>query len=144
VIQNSGKTPNFAILPRDGYVAVKNHVSVLDRLKYTNAMVTMELLKGLLGMGEVLVPTAVKDTAAEGLTPSISPFFADFAFVGWKPQGGGGIKTPSCGYWFIRSQPRVRSWFDDERNATAIEVEIKAVPKVVSSLSGYFIKDTMA
>lgn len=144
IINNSGKTPNFAVLPRDGYVAVKNHVSVLDRVKYTSSLVTAEMLKGLMGFSELLVPTAVKDTAAIGLTPSISPFFADFSFVGWKPQSGGGIKTPSCGYWFIRSQPRTRSWFDEERNATAIEVEIKAVPKIVASLTGYLIKDTMA
>lgn len=143
VINNSGKTPNFAILPRDGYVAMKNHVSVLDRVKYTSSEVSQAMLQGLIGVQELLVPTAVQDTAADGLAASISPFFSDFAFLGWKPAGGGGIKTPSCGYTFLRSTPRVRSWEDEERNATAIEVEIKYQPKVVASLTGYLINNTI-
>lgn len=143
IINNSGQTPNFGILPRDGFIAVKNHVSVLDRVKYTSAEVSKSMIQALLGLPELLVPTAVQDTAAEGLAQSVSPFFSDFAFVGWKPAGGGGIKTPSCGYMFMRSSPRVRSWFDDERNADAIEVEIKYQPKVVASLTGYLINNTI-
>lgn len=143
VINNSGKTPNFAIMPRAEFIAVKNHVSVLDRVKYTSAEVSQSMIQALIGVQELLIPTAVQDTAAEGVASSISPFFADFAFLGWKPAGGGGIKTPSCGYTFIKAQPRVRSWMDDERNATAIEVEVKYQPKVVASLTGYMIKDTV-
>lgn len=143
VINNSGKTPNFAILPRDGYIAVKNHVSVLDRVKYTSAEVSKNMIQALIGVSELHVPTAVQDTAAEGLTQVISPFFSDFAFLGWKPAGGGGLKTPSCGYTFLRAQPRVRSWNDDERNATAIEVEVKYNFKVVASLTGYLINNTV-
>lgn len=143
VINNSGKTPNFAILPRDGYIALKNHVSVLDRVKYTSSEVSKNMIQALIGVQELLVPTAVEDTAAEGLAASISPFFSDFAFLGWKPAGGGGIKTPSCGYMFMNSQPRVRSWFDQERNANAIEVEVKYQPKVVASLTGYLIINTI-
>jgi hypothetical protein len=144
IIGNSGKTPNFGILPRDGYIAVKNHVSVLDRVKYTSAEVSQSMIQALIGLSSLLVPTAIKDTADAGIAPTMAPFWADNSFVGWKPANGGGIKTPSCGYTFIRSTPRVRSWMDQERNATAIEVEVKLQPKVVASLTGYFIKDTMA
>lgn len=143
VINNSGKTPTFGILPRDGYIAIKNHVSVLDRVKYTSSEVSKSMIQALLGLEDLLVPTAVQDTAADGLAPVIAPFFADFAFLGWKPKGGGGIKTPSCGYMFQRSSPRVRSWMDDERNAKGYEVEIKYQAKVVASLTGYLINNTV-
>jgi hypothetical protein len=143
IINNSGKSPNFAILPRDGFIAVKNHVSVLDRVKYTSSEVSQSMIQALIGVQELLVPTAVQDTAADGLAASISPFFADFAFLGWKPAGGGGIKTPSCGYTFLKAQPRVRSWNDDERNAETIEVEVKYQHKVVASLTGYLINNTI-
>lgn len=142
IINNSGKTPNFAILPRDGFIAVKNHISVLDRVKYTSAEVSQSMIQALLGVQELLVPTAVQDSAAEGVAASIAPFFADFAFLGWKPQSGG-LKTPSCAYMFMKDAPRVRSWMDEERNATAIEVEVKYQPKVVASLCGYMIKNTV-
>lgn len=140
IIANSGKTPNFGILPRDGMVAAKNHVSVLDRVKYTSAEVSQVMLAALFGLPELHVPTAVEDTSAEGLSSSISNFYGDISFVGWKPASPG-LKTPSCGYTFLRSAPRVRSWFEDKRNATQIEVEIKFQPKVVASLTGYLIKD---
>lgn len=142
VIANSGKTTNFMILPRDGYIAAKNHVSVLDRVKYTSAEVSTAMLAGLFSVPELLVPTAVQDTAAEGVAASISYMWGDVAFLGWKPASPG-LKTPSCGYTFLKSTPRVRSWFDNERNANAIEVEIKFQPKVVASLTGYLIKDIL-
>jgi hypothetical protein len=44
---------------------------------------------------------------------------------------------------FEKAGPRVRSWFDNERNATAIEVEVKYQPKVVASLTGYLINNTI-
>jgi len=142
IINNSGKAANFSILPRDGFVAVKNHVSVLDRVKYTSSEVSQSMIQALIGVQELLVPTAVQDTAAEGLAASISPFFSGFAFMGWKPASAG-LKTPSCGYMFMKDSPRVRSWMDEERNATAIEVEVKFQPKVVASLTGYLIKGTV-
>lgn len=143
VIANSGKTPNFGFIPRPEFVAIKNHISVLDRVKYTSSEVSVEMIKALVGLQELHIPTAMQDTAAEGIAPSMSSFFAAKCFLGWKPAGGGGIKTPSCGYMFMRSTPRVRSWFDNERNATAVEVEVKYQPKVVASLTGYLIAGTV-
>ena len=142
IIANSGKTSNFMILPRDGYIAAKNHVSILDRVKYTSAEISTAMLAGLFSISELHVPTAVQDTSAEGVAASISAMWGDIAFLGWKPASPG-LKTPSCGYTFIRSTPRVRSWTDNERNAEAIEVEIKFQPKVVASLTGYLIKDIL-
>jgi hypothetical protein len=142
IIANSGKTSNFMILPRDGYIAAKNHVSILDRVKYTSAEISTAMLAGLFSVPELHVPTAVQDTSAEGVAASISAMWGDIAFLGWKPASPG-LKTPSCGYTFIRSTPRVRSWTDNERNAEAIEVEIKFQPKVVASLTGYLIKDIL-
>lgn len=140
VIANSGKTPNFMVIPRDAYVAAKNHVSILDRVKYTSSEVGQNMLAALFGIPELHVSTAVRDTAAEGVAASISFMWGDVAFLGWKPASAG-LKSPSCGYTFIKNAPRVRSWFDDERNADAIEVEVKFIPKVVASLTGYLIKD---
>lgn len=141
VISNSGRVPNFGIVPRNSFIAIKNHMSVLDRVKYTSAEVSEAMVGALLGLPEMLVPMAIQDTAAEGLAASTSLFFDDFCFMGWKP-GSPGRKQPSCGYMFVRSSPRVRSWFDNERNATAIEVEIKSIPKVIASLTGYLIGNT--
>lgn len=138
IIANSGKTPNFTIIPRNVFINIKNHVSILDRVKYTSSEVSQAMIGALIGIPEILVPTSVYDSAQEGVAESITNFFSGFSFVGWKPSAPG-IKTPSCGYTFMKSAPRVRSWFDNERNATAIEVEVKFQHKVVASLTGYLI-----
>lgn len=142
VIANSAKTPNFGILPRDAFVACKNHVSVLDRVKYTSSEVSQNMLAALFGIAELHVPTAVYDTAAQGLAASLSNFYGDIAFVGYKPAAAG-RKTVSALYSFEKDAPRVRSWFDDERKAQVVEVEVKFQPKVVASLTGYLIKDVI-
>jgi hypothetical protein len=142
IIGNGGMAPNFAVIKRSVLVAMKNHVSILDRVKYTSSEVTKNMIGSLIGIPSILEPTAVKDTADEGLASSISDIWGDNAFVGYKPAAPG-LKTPSCGYTFMRSTPRVRTWFDDERNANAVEVEIKFQPKVVASLCGYLIVDAI-
>lgn len=138
IIQNSGYSPNFMILPRNGFVSAKNHVSVLDRTKYTSKEMSVAILAGLFGVEEVLVPLTVIDTSALGATESLSAIYAH-AFVGYKPSSASPLK-PSSGYTFEKSMPRVRRWRDEERKAEAIEVQMKFQPKVVASLTGYLIK----
>ena len=142
ILANSAKLPNFGIITRDGFVAIKNHVSILDRIKYTSAEITLPKIAGLFDLPVIHVAQAMYDTAAEGLAPSMSNFWGDIAFVGWKPSSPG-LKTPSCGYMFQSKAPRVRTWVDEERNAKAIEVEMKLVPKVVASLTGYLINNAV-
>lgn len=142
IINNSGKTANVGFIPRTSFVAIKNHVSVLDRVKYTSSEVSKEMIGALIGIPELHTPTAVKDTAAIGLAPSMSNFFDTKCFIGWKPASPG-LKTPSFGYTFMSTKPRVRTWIDQERQeSTAIEVEVKYEHKVVASLTGYLINGT--
>jgi hypothetical protein len=44
---------------------------------------------------------------------------------------------------FQRNKPLVRRWREEEREADAIEVDCEYSFKVVASLSGYFINDTI-
>jgi len=138
IIQNSGRGPNFGVTSRTGFINAKNHTSVLDRTKYTSAEMTKELLAGLFDLEELHVATAVYDTAAKGLGPSITSIWGDNMFLGYKPSRPG-PKTPSCGYIFRKNVPMVRRWHDDERNAEAIEVRMKYQARPVATLSGFLI-----
>lgn len=141
VLQNSGRAPNFGWFRQNTFVAIKNHVSVLDRTKYTSSNMTLEMMRGLFDLPELLVAKAVEDTAHEGLAASISNIWEDHAFVGYKPPRAG-LLFPSSGYIFKRATPMVKRYRVEERNAECIEVNMQYVPKVVASLSGYLIKDT--
>src|SRR5690606_15500866 len=82
IINNSGYKPNFGILPRDAFVAVKNHVSVLDRIKYTSADITEKMIAGLLDLQEMLVPISAYDSSHLGAAESIAQMYGDIAFLG--------------------------------------------------------------
>jgi len=142
IIANSGKTPNHGFMTHEAFIAVKNHVSVLDRVKYTQSDIGEQKIASLLGLPELYIAKAVKDTAAKGVASSISNFFGDIAFLGWKNPSPS-PKAPSCVYNFENQAPRVRAWRDEERDAEGIQVERKFVPKVVASLTGYLIKDVI-
>lgn len=140
ILRNGGMKPNFAIMPRNAFVGAKNHISVLDRVKYTSGEVTKNIIAGLLDVQELLVPAGAYDTAPKGLGPSITSIWGDVAFIGYKPDAPG-PKRPSAGYVFRKNVPMVRRWMDDERNAEAIEVRMKYQARVVASLCGFLIKD---
>lgn len=140
IISNAGLRPNFGILPRPGFIAAKNHVSVLDRTKYTSMEMSETMLAALFGLPELLVPIASQDTAAEGLTESISDIWPDVFFVGYKAARPSPL-APSAGYIFERTVPRVKRWREEQLNGEVIEVNMQFQPKIVASLAGYLIKD---
>lgn len=138
VINNSGYKPNFGVITRDGFVACKNHQSVLERVKYTSKELTPVMLAALFDLPELLISNAQYEAAAEGATSTMTNFWGNKAFIGYKPSRPGPLE-PSCGYIFRKQIPMVKRWRDEERSAEAIEVNLHFKPKVVASLTGYLI-----
>jgi hypothetical protein len=140
---NSGFLPNFGIIPRNSFVAAKNHVSVLDRVKYTSKEMNKEIMAGLFDLEEVLVPNSQVDTSEKGVADSISSLWRqDNVFVGYREKSPSPRK-PSCGYTFMKNKPLVKRWRDEEREADAIEVNMSYQCKIIASLAGYLIIDTL-
>lgn len=143
VLEQGGMAHNFGIVPYRVMLAAKNHKSVIDRIKYTSADITPMMIAGLFDLPEMLVPKAVLDSAAEGVTASIAPLFGDNVFVGYKAERAS-IMKPSAGYVFQNAIPLVKRWRVEERQSEALEVNLHFQPKVVASLSGYLIKGCLA
>lgn len=141
VLQNSGFTPNFGVISYAGFIAAKNHQSLVDRIKYTQtALITEQLMGTLFGVPEFYVSKAQLDTSDRGRTTTVGAIFSDKCFFGYKPARPS-PKQPSAGYIFRKNVPMVRRWRDEERNAEAIEVRMKYSARVVASLSGYLINN---
>lgn len=146
VVSNSGVKPNYAIIPLDSYNALKNHTTIVDRVKYTSRELSPAIVGALIGVTDLLVPDMYYDSglygasAAAGAVQSI--WKTDFAFLGYKPAAAG-FMALSSGYMFQRSKPLVRRWREEEREADAIEVDCEFSFKVVASLTGYYINNTI-
>ena len=143
VINNSGYKPNFGILPRDAYVAAISHLSITDRVKYTSADIDAGKLAALFDLSELLVPASAYDNSALGATTTITNFYGDNMFLGYKPPNPSPL-MPSSGYTFRTSVPMVKRWRDETVEGDWIEVNMEYVPRVVASLSGYLIRDLLA
>ena len=143
VLEQSGMMPNFAIVPHNVMIAIKNHTSIIDRVKYTNINITKDIIGALLSVENMLVPKTVIDSAAEGATESVAALWGDNCFVGYKAPRAS-IMAPSAGYMFENAMPLVKRWRNEERQSEAIEVNCHYDFKVVSSLAGYLIKDCLA
>jgi len=143
ILEASGQVANYAVIPHKSLLAAKNHSSIIDRIKYTSADISASMIAGLFDIDQLLVPKAVIDSSAEGVAASIAPIFGDNVFVGYKPASAGPLK-PSAGYIFKNALPMVKRWRVEERQSEAIEVNVHYDAKVVASLSGYLIKDTLA
>jgi hypothetical protein len=120
------------------HLAIRRHVSILDRVKYTSAEMDENIIKSLFGVSDYAVSVQQEDTSHQGLTPSLSAAFPNNAFVAFKPAKAGPM-VPSAGYIFQKPKNLVKRWRVDERDSEAIEVGMDYSIKVVSSLSGYMI-----
>jgi hypothetical protein len=143
VLENSGFDPNIGVVPKASLIAAKNHSSIIERIKYTSIEISENMLAGLFGLEKMIVPKAVLDSAAEGQASSIAAMWNDNAFVGYRAPSPSPLK-PSCGYIFRGNRPMVKRWREEKRASEAIEVGMLYQAKVVASLSGYLIKDTLA
>jgi len=142
VIHNSGKACNVGILPRSGFIAVKNHVSVLDRTKYTSSKMTVEMITGLFDLEELYVPLASVDTSDPGRTTTIEAIYDNNMWLGYKTRSPS-LRAETAGYMIQKSVPLVKRWREEARESEAIEVNIQFSPRIISSLSGYIIRDTV-
>ena len=143
ILENSGLAKSYGIIPHRAMIAAKNHSSIIDRIKYTNVNITEAMLAGLFDLPKLLVPKAVLDTAAEGISSTIVPIWGDNVFVGYRPDSAGPLKA-SAGYVFRSKKPLVKGWRAEPREADAIEVGMRYQARVVASFAGYLIKDALA
>lgn len=96
----TGMRPNILILGAQVYQALKNHVDILDRIRYTQkGIVTTDLLAQLFDVDQVLVAWAVKNSAAKGATEANSFILGKGALLAYRAPRPA-LKTASAGYTF--------------------------------------------
>ena len=143
VLHQSGNMPNVALVPWASLIAAKNNTQVIERIKYTSADITPAMIAGLFDMQKLLVPKAVIDSAADGLAASVAALYNDNVLIAYVADSPGPLKA-SAGYIFQNSIPMVKRWRSEERQSECVEVNLHYAAKVISSLSGYLLKDTNA
>lgn len=147
IIASSGYTPNKLVIDDATFRACKNHVSIVDRIKYTTVdSITEQMLGKLFNVGEVLVGRGIRDISDEGLSSDLANIWSNCAFLAYM-ETSPGLRKASSMYQFqgmgAGSPYTVTKWRNEARKADIIEVSTMFQYKPVATACAYLFKDTV-
>lgn len=143
----SGKKVNSALIGFRSLNFLKVHTSVLDRIKYTErGIVSEDLLSSLFDLDNLFVSRGVNQVRLENKNNAISPSAAAAdtgALIYWLPKSPG-LRQPATWYTFAKGGPVVKSYRDEERNGTWVEISQLCQQRIVASQTGFFAAGVIA
>lgn len=153
ILGATGFEANTLVLGYSVFKALKNHSTIVDRYKYTQAgaYVTEDLLAKVFGVDRVLVAKSVKATNKEGAAGAYSFAFGKAALL-CHVAPNPGLLTPSAGYTFawtgvsegLGSTLGVSQFRMEHLKATRVEGQVAFDNKVVGADLGYFFTTAVA
>jgi hypothetical protein len=148
----TGKRANVLVLNRKGWSALRHHPDIVDRVKGTGgntnpAMVSKQAVAELMELDKIVVTSAVRNTAAEGATASVSYIAGNHALLAYAASSPG-LFEPSGGYIFrwtgLAGQAGggqgISTYRDDDRKCDRHEIEAAWDCKVAAPLVGAFFQ----
>lgn len=138
-------TPNTAIMGYQVFSKIKHHPDLLGRMSVASIRVlTEDLLAALIGVQNVWVGKAMRNTADEGQADSMSYLWGKnfiLAYVSGTP----GIKKMSLGYTLVLNNGRqVDRWDEPWNKAEFVRVSDYYEAKLVAAEAAYLIKNAVA
>lgn len=151
VESNTGFLPNVLVVNRRGWIALKNHPDIVDRVKHTNPnAITTEQVARLMDLDEILVASAVRNTAQEGEAASVDYIFGNHAVLLYRTSTPA-IDEPSSGYVFAweglegSTDGVTVSTIDMPlKKATRHEIETAFDMKVVAPITGVAFRNVVS
>lgn len=152
VHERTGMRPNKLTLGSKVWNQLQDHTDFLERIKYTQrAIVGTDLLASLLGLSQVLVAGAVRNSGPEGGTGSTGYIAGKHALLTYSAPSPG-LMQPTAGYTFswtgyLGAGPqgqRIKRFRMDHLNSDRVEGEMAYDQKVVSAELGAFFANVVA
>ena len=146
IAEQTGYKPNKLVLGAYVYNVLRNHSTVLDRIKYTQrAVATPDIMASLFDVDEVLISMGVENTATEGATTSMSFIHGKHALLVYANPTPS-IMMPSGGYTFswtglFGAGPtgnRIKRFRVEVRASDRVEGEMAFDMKAVATDCGVF------
>lgn len=147
VLLNSSKRPNRMVMNDVVFNHVKEHTSIVDRIKYTSAdSVSPQMVARLFRIENILIPEVSYNTADEGLADSMTRVWNDTVWLGYV-EPSPGLKKVSALTTFWQNQTgvpyAVKKWREEKIESTRIEVNAGFQNKILASDCAYIIVDTV-
>jgi hypothetical protein len=157
VAATTGIEANTLVLGRDVLTTLRNHPDIIDRINYTGDGgrngADESVLAQVFGVDRVIVNRVIKNTAAEGQSPSFSyNAVAKDVFLCYSAPNPG-LFQPSAGYTFswnnipggIAGQPvAVKRYRDEPKASDVIEVQSAWSHQVIAPELGVYLSGAIA
>jgi len=142
------KEPNKLVISRGIFDKIVDHPDFLERIKYSQVGVTTEqIIARILGVDEVIVAKAGKNTATEGQTDDMGYIWGNFALLAYvDPNPRPKYITLGLNYqWKNKIVQRLRGTNEEDRRGAFVRVgDDYRDDKLVSALAGYLITTPIA
>lgn len=136
ILKSIGEEANTLILGKEAYDLALENAAIVERLKYTARATEATIsaaLADFFGVERVLVGKAVKNTAKEGQTDSLSYVWGEHVILLYVPPSPA-IETPAAGYRLVLNDARyVDEWYEQEIKTTFVRANDFYDNKVVVS-----------
>ena len=145
IAQSIGRSPTTAVIGRGLWRYLKNHPDVVDRVKYAAgpsdpAIVSLQSIAALIGIGRLFLSEAVKDSGSEGAASSVNFIAGNHMWFGFVAPSAA-LTVPSAGYQFTWKQRETNRYVEDQEHADVVEVRASWDTKITAPDAGYLIKD---
>jgi len=151
----TGLLPMDLVVNRRGANALRNHPDLVARISGgassgSPAIVTMQNIAGVLGLDRIHVASAIRNTAQEGETASISRLAGNHALLCYvNPNPGPMQQTSGATFvWnrYIGSSEgrRIKRWRDEDVESERIEINANWDQRVIGAGLGLFMSGFVA
>jgi len=156
VHKSTGFRPNKLVLGQEVWDKLVDHPDIIDRVKYGQtagrpAMVSKEAVAQILELDEILVGSAIYNSAAETVTNSHAFITGKTALLVYSAPRPG-LMTPSGGYTFSwkgmfgagSNGLRIKKFRIEKEASDRVEGEMAFDQKLISANLGYFFTSIVA
>ena len=146
-LQNTGMLPNALVIPYAVIPWLRANTGLRSQITYAATITRADFLNalaGILGVDQILMPAAVKNTANKGLTLSNSQIWSRM-YVSLLRIGTGDLVEPCIGKTFrwVPESPSdltMEMWWDEDKRGTKFRARNAIQEKIMSPLFGHLMK----
>ena len=147
IASSIGRLPSIGVLGYPVWNTLLNNAEFLDRVKFgaapgNPAVVTLQAAGALFQLAKVLVGLQIEDTAAEGVTSTLSFLWGNHMFVGYVAPNPS-LLTPSAGYIFTYLQRQIANFREEQERQQIVECRQSWVTALTATDAGYLLKSVI-
>ncbi len=145
VLKGCTKIPNTLLLSFDVFQKVRNHPSVIDRVKYVEKadQLNEQDLASAFGVGQVIVAKGLNQTSHEGQADALDYIWKNSALLFYRPPAIGlRVISLSANFRWTYGVPKnqgnlVKRYRVEQRTADAIEAQMYYDDELIVPAAGY-------